>query len=227
MTAGVGLGPVLSGVLLAHFWWGSVFLVNLPAMALLLVVGPVLLPKGERHRGAPFDVLSSVLSLAAILPAVYGIKEWAAHGTEPRWIACIVVGVTLGAVFVRRQLSHPHAMIDADLLRNRVFTTAVGTNAISTFALVGNAVFMTAYLQLVLGYSPLRAALWSLVPTVGVGFSAPFASGLATGSAPPGSPPAGWWSPRRASAPSPRLAPTRWCWSWWAPESSPAAWSAP
>ena len=89
------------------------------------------------------------------------------------------MGLTLGAVFVRRQLSHPHAMIDADLLRNRVFTTAVGTNAISTFALVGNAVFMTAYLQLVLGYSPLRAALWSLVPTVGVGFSAPFASGLA------------------------------------------------
>ncbi len=87
-------------------------------------------------------------------------------------------------------------MIDADLLRNRVFTTAVGTNAISTFALVGNAVFMTAYLQLVLDYSPLRAALWSLVPTVGVGFSAPFASGLAHRFGPPASPPAGWWSPR-------------------------------
>ena len=179
MTAGVGLGPVLSGVLLAHFWWGSVFLVNLPAMALLLAVGPVLLPRGERRQGAPFDVLSSVLSLGAVLPTIYGIKEWAAHGTEPRWIVCIAVGLTLGAVFLRRQLHHPHAMIDADLLRNRVFTSAVGTNAISTFALVGNAVFMTAYLQLVLGYTPLRSALWSLVPTVGVGLSAPFASGLA------------------------------------------------
>ena len=179
MTAGVGLGPVLSGVLLAHFWWGSVFLVNLPAMALLLGVGPVLLPKGERRRGVPFDVLSSVLSLAAILPTIYGIKEWAAHGSELRWVACIAVGLALGAVFLRRQLRHPHAMIDPGLLRNRVFTTAVGTNAIGTFALVGNAVFMTAYLQLVLDYSPLRAALWSLVPTVGVGFSAPFASGLA------------------------------------------------
>jgi DHA2 family multidrug resistance protein-like MFS transporter len=179
MTAGVGLGPVLSGVLLAHFWWGSVFLVNLPAMALLLAVGPVLLPKGERRVGAPFDVLSSVLSLAAILPTIYGIKEWAAHGTEPQWIACIVVGLTLGAVFLRRQLHHPRAMIDAELLRNRVFASAVGTNAVCTFALVGNAVFMTAYLQLVLGYTPLRAALWSLVPTVGVGLSAPFASSLA------------------------------------------------
>jgi DHA2 family multidrug resistance protein-like MFS transporter len=179
MTAGVGLGPVLSGILLSHFWWGSVFLVNLPAMALLLAIGPVLLPKGEVRRGAPFDVLSSVLSLVAVLPAIYGIKEWAAHGTELRWVVCIVVGLGLGVVFLRRQLHHPHAMIDAALLRNRVFTIAVGSNAISTFALVGNAVFMTAYLQLVLGYSPLHAALWSLVPTVGVGASAPFASGLA------------------------------------------------
>jgi len=179
MTAGVGLGPVLSGVLLAHFWWGSVFLVNLPAMALLLVVGPLLLPTGERRRGAPFDVPSSLLSLAAVLPTIYGIKEWAAHGTEPRWVVCIAVGLVLGAVFLRRQLHHPQAMIDAGLLRNRVFTSALGTNAIGTFALVGNAVFMTAFLQLVLGYSPLRSALWSLVPTVGVGLSAPFASGLA------------------------------------------------
>ncbi len=179
MTAGVGLGPVLSGVLLAHFWWGSVFLVNIPAMALLLAVGPFLLPKGEVRRGAPFDVVSSVLSLAAIVPTIYGVKEWAAHGAEPTWVVCILVGLALGAVFLRRQLHHPHAMIDADLLRNRVFATAVGTNAVSTFALVGNAVFMTAYLQLVLGYSPLRSALWSLVPTLGVGLSAPFVSGLA------------------------------------------------
>jgi DHA2 family multidrug resistance protein-like MFS transporter len=120
-----------------------------------------------------------VLSLAAVLPTIYGIKEWAAHGTELRWVACIVVGLAVGTVFLRRQLRHPHAMIDADLLRNRVFASAVGTNAVCTFALVGNAVFMTAYLQLVLGYSPLRSALWSLVPTVGVGFSAPFAAGLA------------------------------------------------
>ena len=84
---------------------------------------------------------------------------------EDERIGCILVGLSLGMVFLRRQLRHPHAMIDADLLRNRVFATAVGTNAISTFALVGNAVFMTAYLQLVLGYSPLRGcALASALP---------------------------------------------------------------
>src|SRR3954452_15119481 len=98
MTAGVGLGPVGSGVLLAHFWWGSVFLVNLPAMALLLLVGPVLLPKGGRRRGMPFDLPSPLLSRAAVLPTIYGIKEWAAHGTEPRWVVCIAVGLALGAV---------------------------------------------------------------------------------------------------------------------------------
>ncbi len=179
MTAGVGLGPVVSGVLLQHFWWGSVFLVNVPAMVLLLVAGPALLPRGERRHDAPFDVLSAVLSLAAVLPAVYGVKEWAADGFELRWPVCVAIGFGLGIVFVRRQLSHAHPMIDPALLRNRRYRTAVAGNALATFALVGNAVFMTAYLQLVLGYQPLVAALWSLVPSVGVGASAPTASSLA------------------------------------------------
>jgi DHA2 family multidrug resistance protein-like MFS transporter len=179
MTAGVGLGPVVSGVLLQHFWWGSVFLVNLPAMALLLVTGPVLLPRGERRSDAPFDVLSAVLSLVAVLPAVYGVKQWAADGFQVRWMACVVVGLALGVLFVRRQLRHDHPMIDPALLRNRRFRTAVAGHALATFALVGNAVFMTAYLQLVLGYQPLVAALWSLLPSLGVGASAPTASSLA------------------------------------------------
>jgi DHA2 family multidrug resistance protein-like MFS transporter len=176
MTAGVGLGPVLSGILLAHFWWGSVFLVNLPAMALLLLLGPALLPPGERRTDARFDLASAGLSLGAVLPSIYGIKEWAAHGAAPRWFVLIAVGLVLGWLFLRRQLRHPDPMIDAALLRNRVFRAAVGGNMVCTFALVGNAVFMTAYLQLVLGYSPLTAALWSLVPTAGVGAVAPFAS---------------------------------------------------
>jgi DHA2 family multidrug resistance protein-like MFS transporter len=178
LTAGVGLGPVLSGVLLDHFWWGSVFLVNIPAMALLLVAGPVLLPRGERRRGRRFDLVSSVLSLGAVLPTIYGIKEWAVHGADVRWTASILIGVALGVLFVRRQLRHPDPMVDPALIRNRVFRAAVAGNAVCAFALIGNAVFMTSYLQLVLGYDPLAAALWSLVPTVGVGAAAPFAAGL-------------------------------------------------
>jgi MFS transporter, DHA2 family, multidrug resistance protein len=178
MTAGVGLGPVVSGVLLQHFWWGSVFLVNLPAMALLLVAGPLLLPRGERRTDAPFDLVSAALSLSAVLPAVYGVKQWAADGFEARWVVCVVVGLVLGVLFVRRQLRHPHPMVDPALLRNRRYRTAVAGNALATFALVGNAVFMTAYLQLVLGYQPLVAALWSLLPSLGVGASAPTAASL-------------------------------------------------
>jgi MFS transporter, DHA2 family, multidrug resistance protein len=178
MTAGVGLGPVLSGFLLDHFWWGSVFLVNLPAMALLMVVGPLLLPRVEARPGRRFDVTSSVLSLGAVLPTIYGIKEWAVHGTDVRWLGCIALGVSLGVMFARRQLRHPEPMVAPALLRNPLFRAVLAGNVVSTFALVGNAVFMTSYLQLVLGYDPLAAALWSLVPTVGVGLTAPFASTL-------------------------------------------------
>jgi len=178
MTAGVGLGPVVSGVLLQHFWWGSVFLVNVPAMLLLLAVGPVLLPRGERRADAPFDLVSALLSLAAVLPAVYGVKQWAVEGFAARWVVCVVVGLALGALFIRRQLHHEHPMVDPALLRNRRYRTAVAGNALATFALVGNAVFMTAYLQLVLGYEPLVAALWSLLPSVGVFVSAPTAASL-------------------------------------------------
>jgi MFS transporter, DHA2 family, multidrug resistance protein len=175
MTAGVGLGPVVSGILLQHFWWGSVFLVNVPAMLLLLATGPLLLPSTPRRRGVPFDVPSALLSLAAVFPTVYGVKQWAAEGWDLRWPLCIVVGLALGVAFVRRQLRHPHPMVDPALLRNRRYRTAVAGNALATFALVGNAVFMTAYLQLVLGYEPLVAALWSVLPSLAVGAAAPTA----------------------------------------------------
>jgi DHA2 family multidrug resistance protein-like MFS transporter len=179
MTAGIGLGPVLGGFLLDHFWWGSVFLVNLPAMALLLAVGPFLLPATPARRGVPFDVPSAVMSLAAVLPTIYGVKEWAAHGFALRWPLLIACGLVVAALFVRRQLTHPHPLLPPGLLRNRRYTAAVVANAVATFAIVGNAVFMTAYLQLVLGKSPLEAALWALAPTVVVGAAAPAATALA------------------------------------------------
>ncbi|SFB89347.1 MFS transporter, DHA2 family, multidrug resistance protein [Nocardioides terrae] len=179
MTGGIGLGPVLGGFLLDHFWWGSVFLVNLPAMALLLLVGPVLLPATPARRGVPFDVTSVVMSLAAVLPTVYGVKEWAAHGLAVRWPLLIGAGLVVGALFVRRQLTHRHPLLPPGLLRNRRYTAAVAANAVATFAIVGNAVFMTAYLQLVLGKSALEAALWALAPTVLVGAAAPTATALA------------------------------------------------
>ncbi len=225
MTAGVGLGPVVSGILLEHFWWGSVFLVNLPAMALLLVAGPLLLPRGETHERR-FDLVSSALSLGAVLPAIYGIKEWAAHGWDVRWPACIAVGALLGWLFVRRQRRHVAPMIAPELMANPRYRIALFGNAICSFALIGNAVLITAYLQLVLGYGPLEAALWSLVPTVAVGSTAPFAAGLgqrfgmtrvAAAGLVVGAAGFGSWPPP---------APTRWSSPWsaaacWPPASSP------
>lgn len=177
MTAGVGLGPVLSGVLLQHFWWGSVFLINLPAMALLLVVGPVLLPRGSR-RSHPLDLPSAVLSLGGVLCTIFGIKQWAADGLDARWILSIGVGLALAAAFAHRQFHHEYPMLPPALLRNRGYCIALTGNSICSFALVGNAVLITAYLQLVLGYGPLTAALWSILPTVGVAVVAPVATPL-------------------------------------------------
>ncbi|MFD9951415.1 MFS transporter [[Kitasatospora] papulosa] len=179
MTAGISLGPVVSGLLLEHFWWGSVFLINLPAMALLLVLVPFLVPETATAAHGRFDVLSAALSLGALLTVIYGIKEWARHGYEPLPAACVLVGLVLGAVFVRRQKHLAHPLIDLGLLRRRSFGGPVLADVLAMFATVGMAVFFTQYLQSVLGLSPLTAALWSLVPAAGVAVMAPTGAALA------------------------------------------------
>ncbi|MCI3221970.1 MFS transporter [Streptomyces sp. NP-1717] len=196
MTTGISLGPVVSGLLLEHFWWGSVFLINLPAMVLLLVLVPFLVPEsrtesdsqggtegaragareGERE---PFDLVSAALSLAALLTVIYGIKEWARHGFAPVPALAVVVGLALGYVFVRRQKRLAHPMIDLELLGRRAFGGPVFANVLAMFATVGMAVFLTQYLQSVQGLSPFEAALWSLVPASGVIVAAPAAAMLA------------------------------------------------
>ncbi|MGB8943281.1 MAG: MFS transporter [Streptomyces sp.] len=179
MTTGISLGPVVSGLLLEHFWWGSVFLINLPAMVLLLALVPFLVPEFTSPQRGRFDVLSAALSLAALLPVIYGIKEMAQHGYEPLPALGITSGVVLGLVFVHRQRRLAHPMIDLGLLRRRAFGGPVVANLLAMFATVGMAVFLTQYLQSVLGMSPFEAALWSLVPAAGVAVMAPAAGALA------------------------------------------------
>jgi DHA2 family multidrug resistance protein-like MFS transporter len=179
MMGGISLGPVLGGFLLEHFWWGSVFLVNTPAMLLLLVLAPVLLPEFKTPVKGRFDLISSALSLAAVLPVIWGIKELAADGVEAMPTLSILVGLVFGVVFLRRQRTATHPMIELAMFRNRAFSGALAANTIGMLALVGNAVFMTQYLQLVLGMSPLKAALWSLAPSVVVGGAAPLGAALA------------------------------------------------
>ena len=177
--SGIALGPVISGVLLNHFWWGSVFLINIPFMILLLILGPVLVPEFRAPQAGRFDLISSVLSLGAVLPVIYGIKEIAAGGLTLARALWIVAGLAVGAAFVVRQARSPAPMIDLTLFRSRGFTGSVAMNLVAMFALVGFAIFATQYLQSVLGMSPLTAALWSLVPMAGTATAAPLAQMLA------------------------------------------------
>ncbi|WP_189716902.1 MFS transporter [Streptomyces phaeofaciens] len=178
MTAGVALGSVMSGVLVEYFWWGSVFLVNLPAMALLLVLGPILLPESRDPAPGRFDWPSVPLSMAAVLPVIYGLKELTADGWHVEYVVSITVGLLFAALFVHRQRTAANPMISPALFRGPGFAPAVVLNLVSAFGMMGSAYFTTQYLQSVLGKSALEAALWALLPSVPIGMAAPLATSL-------------------------------------------------
>jgi DHA2 family multidrug resistance protein-like MFS transporter len=179
LAAGVGLGPVVAGVMLENFWWGSVFLINVPFMLLLLAIGPVILPE-SRSAGARFDLLGSVLSLAAILPIINALKEFAADGWAPVLLAYVALGLVAAVAFLWRQRVVSSPMVDLTLFRVKGFGGSVAIQVIGMFGMMGSAILTTQYLQSVLGYSALSAALWSLVPTLFVGGAAPTAAAVAT-----------------------------------------------
>ncbi|MFC3575408.1 MFS transporter [Streptomyces yaanensis] len=178
MTGGIALGSVMSGVLVQYFWWGSVFLVNLPAMALLLVLGPILLPESKDPEPGRFDWLSVPLSMAAVLPVIYGLKEIPSEGWNVQYVVSITVGLLFAALFVHRQRTATSPMISPALFRGRGFAPAVVLNLVSSFAMLGSAFFTTQYLQSVLDKSALEAALWALLPSVPIGAAAPIATQL-------------------------------------------------
>jgi MFS transporter, DHA2 family, multidrug resistance protein len=169
MMSGVMLGPVVSGLLLSRFWWGSVFLINLPFMVMLLVLAPVLLPEYRPVRAGRFDLPGSVLSFAAVLPVIYGITEIAANGASAERFALVAFGVVAAGLFFWRQRAAAHPMVDLGLFRNRGYPGSLAVALVAMFATLGNAIFLTQYLQSVLGMTPLVAALWSVVPSLGVG----------------------------------------------------------
>jgi DHA2 family multidrug resistance protein-like MFS transporter len=178
-AGGALLGPIVGGLLLERFWWGSVFLVNVPAMVLLLVLGPILLPEHVNRQAGRFDLLSAALSLAAVLPVINGIKVAAEHGVTPTATLSIVVGVLFGLLFLRRQRRGPAPMVDLALFRRREFGTAIVTALFAIFAVLGLSLASAQYLQLVLGMRPLTAALWSAPGFVGMAVGTTVAAGLA------------------------------------------------
>jgi DHA2 family multidrug resistance protein-like MFS transporter len=161
-SAGAAAGPVVGGWLLEHFWWGSVFLVNVPVCLALLALGPFLLPESRDPRPGRFDLLSAALALTTMLPVVYALKSLATDGVTTAGVVA-GVGVGAGVWFVHRQRTVADPLLDLGLFARRAFSVSVATNLLSVFALVGLLVLVPQYLQLVAGMSPLQAALW-LVP---------------------------------------------------------------
>jgi DHA2 family multidrug resistance protein-like MFS transporter len=165
---GMAIGPLVGGVMLSYFWWGSVFLLGLPVMVLLLIVAPILLPNDRpadtgRVR---LDFISIVLSMAAVLPVIYGLKELA-QGSSPLVPTIVLVaGLLFGVAFVRRQRGLSDPLLDVRLLGKRAFSGALGMILIGGSAISGIILLFNQYLQLVLGYSPLHSGLWLIPYTV-------------------------------------------------------------
>ena len=165
-SAGTALGPVIGGLLLEHFWWGSVFLINVPVMVVLLVGGIVLLPEQCDPRPGPFDLPSVGLSLLGMVGLVYAVKEGAANGLRVDIAMVGVVGAAALTLFVRRQLRLPAPLIDVRLFGNRAFSGVVAANLLSVLGLSGLVFFLSQFFQLVQGYSPMRAGLAELPAAV-------------------------------------------------------------
>ena len=160
---GMVLGPVVGGLILDAFWWGAVFLMAVPVMVLLLATAPKLLPEYRDEQAGRLDLASVALSLGAILPIVFALKELAKSGPEVRNLVALVVGLGVGAVFVRRQRRLAEPMLDLSLFRNRTFTAALCIMLIGALTMGGVFLLVSQYLQLVEGLSPSEAGL-ALVP---------------------------------------------------------------
>lgn len=162
---GGAIGPLVGGALLEHFWWGSVFLVGVPVMVLLLVVGPLLLPEYRDPVAGRLDLLSAIMLLGAVLPVIYAVKRAAEDGFQPDLTAPLLVGIVLGVLFLRRQRTLRDPLLDLTLFGDRAFGATLGVMMTVTFAMMGLNLFVMQYLQLVRGLSPFDAGLWSLPMT--------------------------------------------------------------
>ncbi|AUS77001.1 MFS transporter [Actinoalloteichus sp. AHMU CJ021] len=161
-ASGIALGPLVGGALLQNFWWGSVFLINIPITLALVVAGLALLPESRNPNPARFDLLSSFLSMVAIVPFVYVIKKAVGGDVDLVVGAALLLSVVGAVLFVRRQRSTASPMIDVDLFRVPEFSGAVLVNFITIFALSGLLFFFAQYLQLGRGMSPLQAGVAQL-----------------------------------------------------------------
>lgn len=155
---GMSLGPLAGGVVLEHFWWGAVFLLGVPAMVPLLIAGPLLLPEYRAAEATPIDLGSVALSLAAILPVVFALKEAARQGPQPELAAALLAGLVFAGLFVRRERRLAAPLLDLALFRAPAFSAMLLANFF--VAATGTVLlFVSQYLQLVAHLSPLQTGL--------------------------------------------------------------------
>ncbi|MFJ3600800.1 MULTISPECIES: MFS transporter [unclassified Streptomyces] len=164
MMAGVALGPAVGGLVLAAFWWGSVFLIAVPVMLLVVVTGPALLTESRDPDAGRLDLLSAVLSLATVLPVIYGLKELARSGWDPLAAGAVVLGVIFGALFVQRQRRLADPMLDLGLFADRTLRAGLTVSLVNAVIMGGTGLMVALYLQTIAGHSPLASGLWLLIP---------------------------------------------------------------
>jgi MFS transporter, DHA2 family, multidrug resistance protein len=161
-SVGGAIGPLLGGLVLEYFWWGAVFLLAVPVMGLLLILGPRFLPEYRDPAAGRPDLRSAALSLAAVLAVIFGLKQLAQEGVS--WIPALAIlaGLAVGVVFVRRQRKLADPFIDLGLFRIPAFSASLAAYGFGILLVFGGFLFLPQYLQLVLGLSPLQAGLWTL-----------------------------------------------------------------
>ncbi|MFT3799413.1 MFS transporter [Microbacterium sp.] len=162
-SAGSALGPIVGGLLLEYFSWGSVFLLSVPVLVPLLILAPLLVPESRDPNPGRIDPVSIALSMLTLVPVVYAIKEMAVEGFAAGPLVLLAAGLGFGVVFVRRQLAAQVPMLDMRLFRRGMFSGALLVNLLSVVALVGFLYFVSQHLQLVVGLSPMQAG-FALVP---------------------------------------------------------------
>jgi DHA2 family multidrug resistance protein-like MFS transporter len=174
--SGIALGPVIGGLLLESFWWGSAFLIGVPVMVLLLILGPRVLPEYRDPNAGRLDLLSVALYLLAVLPAMYGLKEIARNGPGGVSIPAFVAGLAFGALCIRRQWRLEYPLFDLKLFRDPTFRSIVTIFLLVGVIQAGAFLMINLYLQLVAGLSTLEAGL-RLLPSalamVGATLAAP------------------------------------------------------
>ncbi|WP_066365020.1 DHA2 family efflux MFS transporter permease subunit [Herbidospora mongoliensis] len=176
---GFAIGPVAGGALLAHFWWGSVFLINVPITIALVIGGALVLPESRNPRPGRLDIVSVPLSIVGVISIVYAIKVAAHDGiADPAvWISA-ALGLIAFVVFVRRQTKLSEPLIDVRLFKVRAFSGAVGANVAIIFGMLSISVAFAQYFQLVRGWSPLIAGLAGLPGGIGAAIAGGFAGAL-------------------------------------------------